>query len=82
MSLKQACDRTDKPIAGLLVDLARRGLLDQTLVLRGGETGRLPIAQLPADKNAAKVGRDHNKNAICTWMAVFAGASLGERPTS
>jgi hypothetical protein len=31
--------------------------------------GRLPIAQLPANKDASKAGRDHNKNAICTWMA-------------
>ena len=31
--------------------------------------GRLPIAQLPSDKDSAKAGRDHNKNAICTWMA-------------
>jgi hypothetical protein len=68
-SLKEACDRTDKPIAGLLADLAQRGLLDQTLVVWGGEMGRLPIAQLPADKDASKAGRDHNKNAICTWMA-------------
>lgn len=68
-ALRDACDRTDKPVAGLLEDLDRRGLLDQTLVLWGGEMGRLPIAQLPADKDPAKAGRDHNKNAICTWMA-------------
>ena len=68
-SLKEACDRTDKPVAGLLVDLRQRGLLDETLVLWGGEMGRLPIAQLPGDKDATKAGRDHNKNAICTWMA-------------
>ena len=68
-SLKEACDRTDKPIAGLLADLAQRGLLDETLVMWGGEMGRLPIAQLPANKDASKAGRDHNKNAICTWMA-------------
>ncbi len=68
-SLKEACERTDKPVAGLLADLSQRGLLDETLVLWGGEMGRLPIAQLPADKDASKAGRDHNKNAICTWMA-------------
>ena len=68
-TLKEACERTDKPVAGLLADLMQRGLLDETLVLWGGEMGRLPIAQLPADKDAAKAGRDHNKNAICTWMA-------------
>lgn len=68
-SLKEACDRTDKPSAALLADLHQRGLLDDTLVLWGGEMGRLPISQLPADKDAAKAGRDHNKNALCTWMA-------------
>ncbi len=80
-SLKEACDRTDKPIAGLLADLAQRGLLSETLVMWGGEMGRLPIAQLPDDKNPAKAGRDHNKNAICTWMAgggVKSGFTLGQ----
>lgn len=68
-ALKEACERTDQPVAALLADLKQRGLLDSTLVLWGGEMGRLPIAQLPADKNPAKAGRDHNKNAICTWLA-------------
>ena len=68
-ALKSACDRTDKPIAGLLQDLKQRGLLDDTLVMWGGEMGRLPIAQLPGDKDPAKAGRDHNKNAIVTWLA-------------
>jgi hypothetical protein len=78
--LQNACDRTDKPIAGLLEDLRERGLLDDTLVLWGGEMGRLPISQLPADKDIRKAGRDHNKNAICTWMAgggVKQGFELG-----
>jgi hypothetical protein len=67
--LKSACNRTDRPIAALLRDLKQRGLLDSTLVVWGGEFGRLPIAQLPADRNERKAGRDHNKNAFCTWMA-------------
>jgi hypothetical protein len=67
--LKGACDRTDKPIAALIRDLKDRGLLDSTLVIWGGEFGRLPIAQLPADRDERKAGRDHNKNAFCTWMA-------------
>jgi hypothetical protein len=67
--LKAACDRTDKPTAALLRDLKQRGLLDSTLVIWGGEFGRLPIAQLPADKDERKAGRDHNKNAFCTWFA-------------
>lgn len=67
--MKAACDRTDLPIAGLLQDLKQRGLLDQTLVIWGGEFGRLPIAQLPPDKDEKKAGRDHNKNAFCCWLA-------------
>jgi hypothetical protein len=67
--LKTACDRTDRPIAALLYDLKQRGLFDSTLVVWGGEFGRLPIAQLPSDKDEKKAGRDHNKNAMCTWMA-------------
>lgn len=78
--LKAACDRTDQPIAALLRDLRQRGLLESTLVVWGGEFGRLPIAQLPADRDELKAGRDHNKNAFCTWMAgggVKAGTIYG-----
>ena len=78
--LKGCCDRTDKPIAGLLKDLKQRGLLDSTLIVWGGEFGRLPIAQLPPDKDERKAGRDHNKNAFCTWMAgagIKAGTTYG-----
>jgi hypothetical protein len=67
--MKAACDRTDLPIAGLLRDLKQRGLLDSTLVVWGGEFGRLPIAQLPPDKDERKAGRDHNKNAFSAWLA-------------
>jgi len=67
--MKNACDRTDQPIAALLHDLKQRGLFDSTLVVWGGEFGRLPIAQLSPDKDEHKAGRDHNKNAFCTWMA-------------
>lgn len=79
-SLREACERTDKPIAGLLHDLKQRGLLDSTLVAWGGEMGRLPIAQLPSDKDEKKAGRDHNKNAMVTWMAgggVKSGVTYG-----
>jgi uncharacterized protein (DUF1501 family) len=59
----------DQPAGALLTDLKARGLLDSTLVIWGGEFGRLPIAQLPPDKDERKAGRDHNKNAFCSWMA-------------
>jgi membrane-anchored protein YejM (alkaline phosphatase superfamily) len=55
---------TDRPIAALLEDLARRGLLDETLVIWGGEFGRLPIAQ-----KSKTPGRDHNPHAFTVWMA-------------
>jgi hypothetical protein len=67
--LKAACQRTDQPIAALLRDLRQRGLFESTLVVWGGEFGRLPIAQLPPNKDEHKAGRDHNKNAFCSWMA-------------
>jgi len=60
----QFAGETDRPIAGLLSDLQHRGLLDQTLVIWGGEFGRLPVSQ-----KGAKPGRDHNPNAFTTWLA-------------
>ena len=60
----QFAGETDQPIAGLISDLAQRGLLDETLVIWGGEFGRLPVSQ-----KGAKPGRDHNPNAFTTWMA-------------
>lgn len=53
---------TDLPIAGLLKDLKRRGLLDSTLVVWGGEFGRMPISQ-------GGRGRDHNPGVQTVWMA-------------
>ncbi len=57
---------TDKPIAGLLTDLKRRGLLDETLVVWGGEFGRSPEAQV--DKGGI-AGRDHHNLGFTMWMA-------------
>ena len=64
----------DKPISGLLTDLRKRGLLEDTLVLWGGEFGRTPHAQ-----NGD--GRDHNNKGYTVWMAgggVKPGTSFGE----
>lgn len=55
---------TDQPIAGLLQDLETRGLLDSTLVIWGGEFGRLPVSQ-----KGDKPGRDHNPHAFTVWLA-------------
>ena len=68
-NLKAACDRTDRPVAALLKDLKQRGLLDSTLVVWGGEFGRLPIAQLPGNKDTTNAGRDHGPRGFSTWMA-------------
>ncbi len=68
--------RTDKPIAGLLMDLKRRGLLDETLVIWGGEFGRQPTAEY-----AKGTGRDHNAYGFTMWMAgggIKGGVSVGE----
>ena len=53
----------DRPIAGLLADLKQRGLLEDTLVMWGGEFGRTPTAQGTTD------GRDHNPEGFTMWMA-------------
>ena len=68
--------RTDKPIAGLLKDLKQRGLLDETLVIWGGEFGRQPTAEY-----AKGTGRDHNAYGFTMWMAgggIKGGVSVGE----
>ncbi len=67
------CAATDVPIAGLLTDLHERGLLDSTLVIWGGEFGRMPVSQ---NGN----GRDHNPNGFLQWLAgagVKGGVSYG-----
>ncbi|MES2598337.1 MAG: DUF1501 domain-containing protein [Verrucomicrobiota bacterium] len=56
------CHETDKPVAGLLMDLKARGLLDETLVVWGGEFGRTPMSE-KGD------GRDHNPTGFTMWMA-------------
>jgi len=66
--IRKASERTDQPVAALLKDLKQRGLLDETLVVWGGEFGRLPIAQVQ-NEDLSRAGRDHNKNAMCSWMA-------------
>ncbi len=68
-SLISACQRTDQPVAALLTDLKQRGLLDDTLVLWGGEFGRLPIAQLPKNGNTKNAGRDHGPAGFSVWLA-------------
>jgi Protein of unknown function (DUF1501) len=71
--LARSCGAIDKPIAALLADLSRRGMLKDTLVIWGGEFGRTPYAQ-------GDDGRDHNNKGFTMWMAgggVRGGTSYG-----
>jgi hypothetical protein len=73
--LTKNCLNTDRASAALVKDLKRRGLLEDTLVVWGGEFGRTPMVQDKAD------GRDHHPNAFTMWMAgggIKAGARIGE----
>ncbi|MCA9049063.1 MAG: DUF1501 domain-containing protein, partial [Planctomycetaceae bacterium] len=60
--LRKECSQVDRPIAGLLTDLAQRGLLDDTLVIWGAEFGRTPTAE-------NNDGRNHHPQAFTMWMA-------------
>lgn len=62
-NLKIHCPEIDKPIAGLLADLKRRGMLDETLIVWGGEFGRQPVVQGSGD------GRDHNPKGFSYFLA-------------
>jgi hypothetical protein len=56
------CAQSDLPVSGLLTDLKARGLLDETLVIWGGEFGRMPMSE-------GSNGRDHNPHGFCMWLA-------------
>ncbi|QDT37873.1 DUF1501 domain-containing protein [Stratiformator vulcanicus] len=76
-NLPESCAKTDKPVAGLLADLESRGLLDETLVVWGGEFGRTPVAQI----DRGNAGRDHNPHGFTIFMAgggVKPGVSHGQ----
>ncbi|BCX49297.1 sulfatase [Haloferula helveola] len=79
---KSKCDSIDKPISALLTDLDQRGMLDDTLVVWGGEFGRTPMQEnRGGGERNAFVGRDHNPNAFTLWMAgagVKPGMTYGE----
>lgn len=67
------CAESDAPIAGLLTDLKARGLLDSTLVIWGGEFGRMPMSE-------GSNGRDHNPHGFSMWLAgggIRGGQALG-----
>ena len=66
--LRYSCGKTDRPSAALLRDLKRRGLLKDTLLIWGGEFGRLPLGQGDSN-NGSSLGRDHGPNGFTLWMA-------------
>jgi uncharacterized protein (DUF1501 family) len=79
-SLDQVCREIDRPSAALVRDLKRRGLLDQTIVLWGGEFGRTPMGEL-RDVGGPDVGRNHHIDAYTMWLAgggVRPGVTIGE----
>ncbi len=70
------CRAADRPIAALIADLAQRGLLEDTLVIWGGEFGRTPVAQVSGNT----YGRDHHPHGFTMWLAgggVRGGTTLG-----
>jgi hypothetical protein len=74
--LKKNCARTDQASAALVTDLKQRGMLDDTLVIWGGEFGRTPMVQ-----GGGNDGRDHHPNAFTMWLAgggIKSGVTLGE----
>ncbi len=77
-ALPRLCKETDQPAAGLIKDLKQRGLLDDTLVIWGGEFGRTAYCQGKIQKN---FGRDHHPRCFTAWLAgggVKAGSVYGE----
>jgi len=79
--LKKNCDMTDLPMAGLLEDLKQRGLLDETLVIWGGEFGRTPMNEVRRGNAKGREGRDHHRFAFTMLLAgggIRAGHIVGK----
>lgn len=79
--LKVNCDKTDRPAAALIQDLKKRGLLDDTLVIWGGEFGRTPMNEVRRGNTPGQEGRDHHSAAFTMLMAgggVCGGQIIGE----
>ncbi len=75
------CKEIDKPITALILDLKQRGLLEDTLVVWGGEFGRTPMQDNREGKQMPFKGRDHHTEAFTMWMAgggIKGGTSYGE----
>lgn len=66
---KNLGEQADGPIAALLADLDRRGLLEETLIICGGEFGRTPAVEIPIGSSSPPTGRDHNHHGFTVWLA-------------
>lgn len=81
LGLKNKCDEVDKPMTALIMDLKQRGLLEDTLVIWGGEFGRTPMREQRPGADPLASGRDHHSDAFTIWMAgagVKKGHTIGE----
>jgi hypothetical protein len=79
-NVKDNCRKTDRGSTALVLDLKRRGLLDETLVVWGGEFGRTPMVEASAVLGRSQ-GRDHHPNAFTMWLAgggIKGGVTYGE----
>jgi arylsulfatase A-like enzyme len=75
------CTSVDRAMTALIMDLKQRGLLDETLVVWGGEFGRTPMQENRDGKKMEFIGRDHHTEAFTMWMAgggIKQGVSWGE----
>lgn len=75
------CRQVDQPMTALIKDLKQRGLLDETLVIWGGEFGRTPMLENRNGKEMPFMGRDHHTEAFTMWMAgggIKGGTTYGE----
>jgi len=81
IGFKKRCLETDQPIAALLTDLKDRGMLEDTLVVWGGEFGRTSMRENRSGQVMTFLGRDHNPGAFTIWMAgggIKAGMTHGQ----
>lgn len=81
IGFRNKCREIDRSMTALILDLKQRGLLDQTLIVWGGEFGRTPMQENRENKKMPFLGRDHHVEAFTMWMAgggIKKGASWGE----
>jgi len=81
IGLRNKCREIDRPMTALILDLKQRGLLDETLVVWGGEFGRTPMKENRDGKEMPFLGRDHHLEAFTMWMAgggIKKGVTWGE----